>query len=57
MKDEDITKRRTKLRKLQHDAERKHFPDGFEPSQKLIALATAEASAYFALTYSQEASQ
>ncbi len=57
MKDEDITKRRTKLRKLQLDAERKHFPDGFEPSQKLIALATAEASAYFALTYSQEASQ
>jgi hypothetical protein len=57
MKDEDITKRRTKLRKLQLDAEKKHFPDGFDPSPKLIALATLEAKTYFELTYSEEAAQ
>jgi hypothetical protein len=34
----EITKRRTQLRKLQLEAERKHFPEGFEPPAKLVAL-------------------
>lgn len=51
---EAISKRRTKLRRLQLDAERKHFPDGFEPSRALIKLATEEADAYFRLTYAEE---
>jgi hypothetical protein len=52
--EEAINKRRTKLRKLQLAAEQKHFPEGFEPSDKLIQLATDEASTYFELTYPQE---
>lgn len=52
--DADITKRRTKLRKLQLDAERKHFPEGFDPDQKLIKLATEETDAYFNLTFGEE---
>lgn len=54
LSEEAISKRRTKLRKLQLDAERKHFPDGFEPSKALIKLATEEAEAYFRLTYAEE---
>ena len=53
--DADITKRRTKLRKLQLDAERKHFPEGFDPDPKLIKLATEETDAYFNLTFGEEA--
>ncbi|MBN4098617.1 hypothetical protein [Methylobacterium sp. OT2] len=49
--EDQITKRRTQLRKIQLEAERKYFPEGFEPSEKLVRLATEEASAYFALTY------
>ncbi len=52
-----IMDRYTKLRKLQLEAERKHFPEGFEPSQKLIDLATEEARAYVLLTYSEEQGQ
>lgn len=51
---ETISKRRTKLRKLQLEAERKHFPEGFAPSEKLIKMATEEAAAYFQLTYAEE---
>ena len=54
LSEEAISKRRTKLRKLQLDAERKHFPDGFTPSKALIKLATEEAEAYFRLTYTEE---
>ncbi len=54
LSEEAISKRRTKLRKLQLDAERKHFPDGFEPSKALIKLATEEAEIYFRLTYTEE---
>lgn len=52
-----IMDRCTKLRKLQLEAERKHFPEGFEPSQKLIDLATEETRAYVLLTYSEEQGQ
>jgi len=51
---EAIIDRRTKLRKLQIEAERRYFPDGFEPSPKLIRLAEEETRTYFRLTYSQE---
>lgn len=45
--DEDIIERRTRLRKLQLEAEQRHFPEGFDPGKKIIALATEEATAYF----------
>lgn len=51
LSEDKIIKRRTQLRKLQLDAERKYFPEGFQPSEKLVKLATDEASTYFALTY------
>jgi hypothetical protein len=51
-----INKRRAQLRKLQLDAEKKHFPEGFEPNARLIQLATEETRTYFRLTYSEEPS-
>lgn len=52
--DQEITKRLQKLRKLQLDAERKHFPDGFEPSPRLVELAEAETESYLRITYADE---
>lgn len=52
-----IMDRCTKLRKLQLEAERKHFPEGFEPSQRLIDLATEETRSYIKLTYPEEQGQ
>lgn len=57
LSEDAIIKRRTKLRKLQLEAEKKYFPEGFAPSEKLIRLATEEASTYFALTYVEEGSE
>jgi len=51
---EGITEGRARLAKLQLEAEHKHFPEGFEASQRLIDLATEEANAYFSLTYSED---
>jgi hypothetical protein len=53
--DKTIVERRTRLRKLQLEAEQKHFPDGFEPDKKIVALATEEARTYFLVTYEIEA--
>jgi hypothetical protein len=50
---EGITERKARLARLQLEAEHKHFPEGFEPSQKLIDLATEEANAYFSMTYGE----
>jgi hypothetical protein len=47
----EITKRRTRLRKLQHEAEKKAFPEGVEFPPKLVALAETEAEAYFSQTF------
>jgi hypothetical protein len=44
--DEAIIERRTRLRKLQLEAEQKHFPEGFEPDRKIVALATEETRTY-----------
>lgn len=55
--DQEIAKRLQKLRKLQLDAERKHFPDGFEPSTRLVELAEAEAESYLSITYADEVTQ
>ena len=52
--DVTIMDRCAKLRKLQLEAERKHFPEGFEPDAALIELATQEANDYFLLTYTEE---
>lgn len=49
----EIMKRRTQLRKLQLEAERKHFPEGFDPPAKLVALASGDADAYFSVTFSE----
>ena len=48
-----IIERRARLAKVQLEAEHKHFPEGFEPSQRLIDMATEEANTYFALTYGE----
>jgi hypothetical protein len=53
--DEAIIERRTRLRKLQLEAEQKHFPEGFEPDGKIVALATEETRTYFLITYNLEA--
>ncbi len=52
--DDGITERKARLAKLQLEAEHKHFPEGFEPSQKLIDLATEEADTYFLVTYGED---
>jgi hypothetical protein len=36
------------------EAEHKHFPEGFEPGQKLIDLATEETDTYFSVTYGED---
>jgi hypothetical protein len=55
--EEAIMDRCAKLRKLQLEAERKHFPEGFRPSQKLIQLATEETRDYFLLMYPEDQAQ
>lgn len=55
--DQEIAKRLQKLRKLQLDAERKHFPDGFEPSTRMVELAEAEAESYLSIIYADEVTQ
>jgi hypothetical protein len=52
---EAIIEQRTRLRKLQLEAEQKHFPEGFEPDNKIVDLATKEARTYFLVTYDLEA--
>jgi hypothetical protein len=55
IENEVIIERRTRLRKLQLEAEQKHFPEGFEPDRKTVALATEETRTYFLITYDLEA--
>ena len=55
IEDEAIIERRTRLRKLQLEAEQKHFPEGFEPGRGIVALATEETRTYFLITYDLEA--
>jgi hypothetical protein len=54
---EAITKRRSKLRKLQLTEERRYFPEGVELPADLIRLATEDANAYFLRTFGGEATQ
>jgi len=49
--DEQISNRRHKLMKLQHDAERKAFPAGLPVKEKLFAAAQSEAKEYFTTMY------
>ena len=49
--DEEIMKRRHKLMKLQHEAERTSFPDGLATRNSLFAQAQQEAESYFKTTY------
>ena len=51
--DKAIMSARRKLQKLRLDAERKHFPEGFEPPQKLLEKAAAETQIYMTLTYGE----
>jgi hypothetical protein len=50
---EAIMDARRKMQTLQLEAERKHFPEGFEPPRGLIALAAEEARTYITLTYGE----
>jgi hypothetical protein len=46
LSNEAIVEGWTRLRRLQLQAEREHFPDGFAPTPKMFALAATEAQAY-----------
>ena len=46
-----IIEKRTRLRKLQLEAEKDHFPEGLELDPKIVALATEEARSYFVEIY------
>jgi len=48
---EQITNRRHKLMRLQHDAERHNFPHGLATKMSLFMEAQQEAKDYFATTY------
>ena len=48
---EQITNRRYKLMRLQHDAERHNFPHGLATKSSLFSEAQQEAKDYFAATY------
>ncbi len=48
---EQISNRRHKLMKLQHEAERHNFPNGLPAKGALFAEAQREATEYFAVTY------
>jgi hypothetical protein len=52
--DEAVIEGRSRLRKLQLEAYRTHFPDGFAPGSKLIVLAGKEAKAYLAETFGED---
>ena len=52
--DEAIIEQRTRLRKLQIEAEQRQFPEGFEPDRKIVTLATEETRTYFLTTYDIE---
>jgi hypothetical protein len=52
--DEEIMKRRHKLMKLQHEAERTSFPDGLASQDSLFSQAQQEAKDYFKVTYGVE---
>ncbi|MBI1682232.1 hypothetical protein [Caulobacter hibisci] len=52
--DQEISKRLQKLRRLRLDAERKHFPEGFEPDPKLVRLAESQTEDYLRVTYIDE---
>jgi hypothetical protein len=49
--EDDIMEARRKMQRLRLDAERKHFPEGFQPPPKLLALAAEETQTYMSLTY------
>jgi hypothetical protein len=49
--DEQIMTRRHKLRKLQHETERKNFPHGLAEKEAFVAEAEQEAVDYFASMY------
>lgn len=53
MGDDDIMAARQKMQKLRLEAERKYFPEGFEPPQKLVTLAAKETQAYMTITYDE----
>ncbi len=53
LSDKAIMSARRKLQKLRLDAERKHFPEGFEPPPKLLEMAVAETQLYMAQTYGE----
>jgi len=53
MGDDAIMTARRKIQRLRLEAERKHFPEGFEAPAKLLPLAANEARNYMIMTYSE----
>jgi hypothetical protein len=49
-----VIERRARLKKVQLEAEHKHFPDGFEPGQALIALANRRARDHVSNMYGED---
>ena len=49
--DEQIMNRRHKLKKLQHEAERKNFPNGLTEKEAFVSEAEQEAANYFVAMY------
>lgn len=54
MEDAEIIEKISSLKKMQLECENKYFPDGFNVSDDITALATQEASAYFTEIYQVE---
>jgi hypothetical protein len=52
--DKGIAERRARLKKVQLEAEHKHFPDGFEPGRTLITLANRRARDYPSDIYGED---
>jgi hypothetical protein len=52
--DKGIIERRARLKRVQLEAEHKHFPDGFEPGQALIELANRRARDYVSEMYGED---
>jgi hypothetical protein len=52
--DEGVVERRARLMKVRLEAEHQHFPDGFVPERRLIALANRQARDYIRVMYGED---
>jgi hypothetical protein len=52
--DESIIERWARLKKLQLQAEQRHFPDGFNPPKTMIDMANRQANAYLLSVFGKD---